>query len=292
MAKIDCVEDLPDWFDLNNYNGLEDFNAIDWVYQLSRRAKLLYAHPDYSFEVKKKCSEEYKSSLFFWRVLNSGKADDLRREPMAPPQFQGVPKRILSTSWSPIRNVSLLDLRCQLDRDSIAELEGKAHKLMVERWKLLDLNVVKLPGYCEAEGVNPNLKLGLRLTTYDGNPNEGHVISVDLSATDSVLVEAFEAWLKKTRAKELHAGNQLSKRNRPAYKDWARYGLLPYLDLLIWAEETGNHIPRRVFSEAVSSYDRGESAFSKAVVVVAKALMTDLSELQALASTESYAKTQ
>ena len=290
MAKINCVKELPGWFDLNNYNGVENYNATEWVYQLRRRAKILDAHPGFSFEKVEKSSEKYKNSLLAWRDFNTGRADDMRLAPMAPFMISGVPRRLGSFVWRSIRDVSFLDLRCQHERDSIAAREGRAHKLMAERWDLLDLSCVKTPGLSENQGFNPNMKLALKFTEYDGNPNERPVVSVDLSATDSVLVEAFEMWLKKTRAKELHAGYELKKRNRPTYKDWGRYGLLPYLDLLIWAEEMGNHIPQRVFSAAVSSYDRGESAFNKVVAPLAKALMTDLSELQALASAEWHAK--
>ncbi len=89
--------------------------------------------------------------------------------------------------------------------------------------------------------------------------------------------------LKEVRAQQ----PEIRKRNRPAYKDWARYGLLPYLDLLpFWSKETERNIPRRIFSAAVSRYDKGESALSKTVVPLAASLMRDLSELVALANYE------
>ncbi|MCY1410335.1 hypothetical protein D9M71_257030 [compost metagenome] len=106
---------------------------------------------------------------------------------------------------------------------------------------------------------------------------------MDLRATDSVLIAAFCDWLKGARAK---ASTNISKRERPAYKDWARYGLLPYLDLRIWEMETGNRIPHRIMAEAVG-YLKGGDSFRKTVPTLADDLMQSLSELEALAAVET-----
>jgi hypothetical protein len=41
MAKIDRVEDLPDWFDLRKYNDCKSFKAVDWLINLQSRQFVL-----------------------------------------------------------------------------------------------------------------------------------------------------------------------------------------------------------------------------------------------------------
>ena len=286
MAKIDRVEDLPDWFDLNNYAGSESFSAANWTSQLDRRRKLFDGHPDYPIEsLHGKNTDEYMLELVFWRGLKRGCAEQIRQFPLT--FHPSLPSVFVAKDWKyidyiPVNCVSFHTLRLQLDRDFTAVLESKAPKTITDRWSLLCPDTVK---------VQSGIDYGpITLTEYDDRNTDSSVISVDLGATDSVLIESFEAWLKRARIREKDANKQTSKRNRPAYKDWSRYGLLPYLDLLLWAYETDNHIPRRVFSAAVSHFDRGESAFSKVVVPLARQLMINLTELQALASAELYAK--
>ena len=85
-------------------------------------------------------------------------------------------------------------------------------------------------------------------------------------------------WLKEVRANQ----QTKAKRQKPSHTNWARYGLLPYLDLLIWAMETDTNIPDRVMSAAVSKYDAGEANLRKTLVPLAADLMASLSTLQAM----------
>lgn len=113
-------------------------------------------------------------------------------------------------------------------------------------------------------------------------------VRVDLDAPDALILESFAAWLAEARA--LKGQPRDKKFYRPNFGRWMRYGLLPYLDLLIWATETQNHIPDRVMSAAIGSYDAGESNIRKTVAPLAESLMRDLSELRALAAIEVTTK--
>ncbi len=103
---------------------------------------------------------------------------------------------------------------------------------------------------------------------------------VNLDATDAVLTDAFSTWLKETRLQQ-----RSGKRERPPYEKWADYGLLPYLDLLIWQKLTGNKITHQVMSEAVG-YGNCAENFRKNTPLLAKRLMGNLNELEALAASE------
>lgn len=124
----------------------------------------------------------------------------------------------------------------------------------------------------------------ISLDYYDPSRPHSAVIQVDMAATDAVLVAAFASWLKEQRM--LETIDAASKRERLAYAKWHGYGLLPYLDLLIWAMETGNQIPHHVMAQAVG-YCKGGDSFRKTVPKLADELMSSLAELEALAAIEA-----
>ncbi|MNE40638.1 hypothetical protein D3C80_1346720 [compost metagenome] len=119
-------------------------------------------------------------------------------------------------------------------------------------------------------------------------PNESPFftpVMIDLRASDAVLKKAFSSWLEGVRA-----DHPAAERPKAIYDRWARYGVLPYLDLCIWAWETETHIPDRVMSAAISHYDVGEANLRKTIAPLAEGLLSDLSELRAVASLEAAAQ--
>jgi hypothetical protein len=126
--------------------------------------------------------------------------------------------------------------------------------------------------------------LPVNIDFYEPRVPVAPIIQVDLGASDSVLKDAFAIWLKTERGSRQVSA---TKRSKPLYDRWARYGLLPYLDLLIWAMETDTHIPDRVMSAAISCYDAGEANLRKTLAPLAASLMRDLSGLRALAAVEA-----
>lgn len=278
MTKVNHVDDLPEWFCLENYDAAESFSAAEWVEQLERRAEILASHPDFSEESFYDDDDEL--ALILWRALIEVRAEHIRQFPLFSHGKENLEKHALNPNGRPVRTISLSDMRLQKDRDSMAFRDGKVSQAAVDKWKVLDSNTMKITKEL-SQAFTP-----FGLSSYSDDDSASPVISIDLGATDAVLIASFEAWLKEVRAQQ----PEISKRNRPAYKDWTRYGLLPYLDLLIWSKENKRHIPRRIFSAAVSRYDKGESAFSKTVVPLAASLMKNLSELKALAVYEALNK--
>ncbi len=106
---------------------------------------------------------------------------------------------------------------------------------------------------------------------------------VNLAASYSILIEMFKSWLKTARKRHPYYAN----RRRPTYDRWARYGILPYIDLKMWEIETDSYIPDRVMSAAISKYDAGEANLRITIAPLAVKLLRDLSELQASAVAES-----
>jgi hypothetical protein len=116
-------------------------------------------------------------------------------------------------------------------------------------------------------------------------PPKSALFRVDLNKTDTELVEGFK--LALSEARNITGQAQPKTRRRPAYYRWAHYGLLPYLDLFIWAKETGSNIPLRVMADALFPFGADEDRLKDTVIPLAERLMDDLSPIRELAANES-----
>ncbi|TBW11701.1 hypothetical protein E0E50_05890 [Azotobacter chroococcum subsp. isscasi] len=291
MAKINRKEDLPEWFKLEKYRGCKSFGAAEWLKQLRYRQQVLQGNPIYPNKGSKKDFDE--SAMQSWRKAATAKAEQLRSSPINRTETgfamivrgskSPVPIRhgdLISygSSEHPIRPLTMGDLST-LSRKDKSQCENGDDQINARRWDILN---------CDHQFSIPrdlgiiNIHRELGRSEVDLSNGFSPVVSINLNATDSVLIDAFAIWLKGARARQPAD----SKRERPAYKDWARYGLLPYLDLLIWEMETGNKITHHVMAQEVGYHNGGDS-FRKNVPKLANELMRSLAELEALSAIEA-----
>jgi hypothetical protein len=94
------------------------------------------------------------------------------------------------------------------------------------------------------------------------------IADVDLTMPDAILFEAFKAWLAKTKADfYLSCSKQYRK---PDFLSWRRLGVLPYIDLVSWAELSGKSIPNRVMASAIfPAGEGGEETIRKTTAPLA-----------------------
>ena len=269
MAKIDRVEDLPDWFDIKKYENCENYRAAEWYSELSKRKLLFEVHQTYS---------ALPQWMYELRAALDGEFCISTRTEPAPP-----PSRLFGEQFcDPVSGVCVFDLAMQAHRDEMAKREGLCSADQVNRWAAID-------GRLPIKDCIELSKLPIEIGSYGTSVPPSSVIQVNLGASDQVLKIAFANWLKTARASQTAP---LPKRVKSLYDRWSRYGLLPYLDLLIWSMETRNHIPDRVMSAAISRYDAGEANLRKTVAPLAAELMKDLSELGALSAIEAVSETE
>lgn len=246
MAKVRGKEDLPEWFNLKEYQGCKSFIAIDWATALKKRLSVL-------------------------ELIDHGDLDDAKQD---AERIWQDPTDCLCFEWSypesPIRPLTFSDLAFQ---GGTALVIGSVAPKAAGNW-VQTLNAIASGGW---------LSSTLNREPIDSPGSPSSSILVNLAATDSVLIDAFAAWLKDMRLQR----SDVSKRELPAYRSWARYGLLPYLDLFIWVKLTGNQISHQVMSEVVG-YDKGGEAFRRTVPKLRIELAKHIAELEALATTEHY----
>lgn len=271
MAKIESVKDLPEWFDLEKYNGCEGLGALEWYVEITHRKKIL--------SILNSPSKMIQHGAANFAALA---AEEVRKKPVGkkPIGHGRGDNYLLIPSDMPIAEVTTNDLWLQSESDKFRQTKGDSGDLLYERWGWI------ADTECQGEGISTALKFEpLKITEGYPHRTTKPCIMVELSASDALLREAFSAWLKSARAAEKR--NYAATRNKPAYDRWRRYGLLPYLDLQIWAIETDTHIPDRVMSAAISHYDAGEANLRKTLAPLASELMQDLSALHALAAIEA-----
>lgn len=268
MAKIERVKDLPSWYSLEKYCGCESFTAKDWFFSLSIRKDIL-GFARFLDTTPFRFPETLERNQWYAADLTA-----LREAPLnyhAGTLLWEMPQYQREVASPPVRYLSFDELFYQYHADLDAAEHGEADKEFAERWHLIT--------HDDPFGLPQSIE-GAVIGNIGGT---GQAMLVDLAATDAQLLEAFSLWLNSARKQK--AG----KPRRPHFDRWARYGLLPYLDLLIWEAETGVHIPDRVKSAAISNYDAGEDNLRKTIVPLAAVLMRNLSELQAAAALEHTA---
>lgn len=277
VAKIESVRVPPEWFDLEKYQKAEFFSIDDWVISLRIRKNI--------FDSFKLMEGSGLSISWLFEIAKDLEQDlqQLRCNPLdlgaGQPWASLIGNYEEKTGIAPVRKLTFSDLITQYQLDQ-HELEIDQHKpedselikLLANRW-----NLITTPSHV----VTPHELIDMPI----GPIREaGEPLLVDLRATDSVLITAFSRWLKSERAKQ--PASFSSKRELPAYNDWAGFGLLPYLDLTLWERETGNQITHHVMAQAIG-YFRGGDSFRKTVPGLAAKLMHDLTELECLAAIES-----
>lgn len=278
MIKIKETTQLPEWFNLEKYSKANDLDAAGWFIQLSHRKEFYDLYAMMEREGKDESSFFIGDPIFHRMVRKS--LEHLRSQPIKTFPVQTASYETLYTecraldyrkdlSIKPVRGLSLQDLTAQRLTDQWEVSEGIGNICQASRWKILAASEL---GECPTEPVLVG-SLG----------QNGFAIFVDLNATDTVLKKAFALWLKEARKNSSGIPHKQSK----FYDRWARSGLLPYLDLRIWAMEKKYHIPGHVMSKAINRNDTGEENLRKTLVPIAISLMDDLSELQALAAIES-----
>ena len=110
-----------------------------------------------------------------------------------------------------------------------------------------------------------------------------------LGLPDKVLIEQFKQMLESRRKPLLKVGISIENKLRPDFEGWAKFGVLPYLDLNTWAELEGLTIPNRVMADAIFPVgEGGEEVVRKTTEKIAKEILTKshLNKLAALAAQE------
>ncbi len=290
VSKINSTAELPSWFCLQKYELVSTFSAQDWLFELALRTVALnqiYFAKEFLRSTSdtdlQRLAEDSNPQLINLAHDFSEFIDALRDQPIrchleGNMLWDGMVELIAldSRDRGCVRPLTIEDLYLQKNADELALEDGIGSEAAVERWKYVT-------GESEVDFSRESPVHPISINRHMPNRWDEPILVIDLNIPDVLLLEAFKDWLKNQR---LSPPPGLTVRRKPAYEWWSRYGLLPYIDLLIWSHQTDHHIPDRVMAEAISSFNAGEDRLRKTIKPIVSDIYSHLEGLRELAAAE------
>lgn len=276
------VCELPSWFDRNNYAAATELDAAGWYVQLKlRQDALCYLDFDES--------RVYPNTPFAIEAMRKDYAhgfrcvtDLLRLSPIAPPtaiSTQPLFEGFFGPTYSAaVRTMTVGDLRVAERKLSVGRkqysinwIDGIDDAFLGRKRVVFGRkNWINRPLH---ESSKCDLPADLNEIREQRSPWGDTPVVVNLSMPDAMLIEQFRDWLDEIRKT---MSSQAGKRRyqRPDFESWIRFGVLPFLDLTIWAKENGLSIPNRVMADAIFEPWMGDSeAVRKTAAPLAMSLL-------------------
>ncbi|WLG45973.1 DUF6387 family protein [Pseudomonas sp. FP1740] len=254
MAKNDGFKGMPDWYGLENYLSAVTFDEKEWYRQLALRMYLLTL-----LKIRKDDPElAQEVTEIFARDVQNMRGCAVEHAHI--PDFFGHLgfEQHLAEKKSGVRSLTYHRLLKKAARPTIFEDP--------KQW----LAANSKDSEFRPSTTDPQL---LFIRSLTGSNRRFAYVEIDMDLPDKLLVDSFTAELQKIRT---HLSNRpdKTKYHRPKIQNWARYGLLPYLDLLIWELETRTNIPTEMMAFAIKTgYVADTRQLTDTVIPLAKRLM-------------------
>jgi len=99
-------------------------------------------------------------------------------------------------------------------------------------------------------------------------------IRITLALPDSLLIENFKQHLAILRKRV--TGFNYKHFHKSDFNNWIKFGILPYIDLMIWEHETNARIPNRIMANVLYPLgDKGEETIRKTTNPLMNMLLTE-----------------
>ncbi len=281
--KIKHVNELPDWFDLEKYTAAKTLDAAGWYEQLSVR-NCLSSLLSYNLRDNLPISQQDLEALealratpiidvndnFLIRVLCcGGELWELKT---------GKPRYSLGVHMTSVRE----HYRTENNIESKKRTYARNFFSQIFSGNLFKQPIVPLKYPCKDWIDEP-------IDNIRSSPDFNVHINVDMGLPDKVLIEQFKQLLINLRSALQQVGVSIDNKLRPDFEGWAKFGILPYLDLNTWAELEDVTIPNRVMADAIFPVgEGGEEVVRKTTQKIADEILTEshLNKLAALAAHE------
>jgi Family of unknown function (DUF6387) len=279
VKRLKHVSQLPEWFDLQKYEGASLLDAAGWYEQLNLRKDLITSvgSPrwketpsevvlDILQQVRKNPIVDFTNSesiaVYSGRAMIELKHRDLH-------YLRGVHLTTVRELYLAENNIDK-DKRTHARNFFTRMFDGSESWLSTPSIECKDWIDEPIDGITASRGFTVNIKVNLLLP-------------------DKLLIEQFKQTLNKLRSPLNKVGITLHNTQKPIFSDWVNLGVLPYLDLKIWQQETESTIPNRVMADAIfPPGEGGDDTVRKTTEKYADDLLTDkhLITLASIAATE------
>lgn len=265
MKKIKSRSELPDWFQLRNYEESIHFNTLEWHANLTTRKEaskkfsnlglrtqyygynqLLETQPLIRAVDSPEESREYEDSnenLVF--TLDKHQAYSFFLELHEEEQVR-------------VKNMFINLTDDNSNEERLDEIEGELYAPLIKELILYDEKWKESPS---------------KYSYYEKNYNTLYA-GVNLEASNDLIIEHFKLWLEDAREK-LQFNDRKIQFKKHNFLNWYEDSVLPYLDLTIWAEKKGVEIPHKIMGEAIYPPEK-EVDLSQAVRRTTKPLAEEL----------------
>jgi hypothetical protein len=280
VKRIKHVSALPDWYSLDKYKNADSLDAAGWYEQLSVRADIFYLSEAQREQLGRREGPARRSKGLI-KALNLIRAtpiidltsDDLLRAIFGGGSLQELKSRdpiyTLGVRATTVRSLYMTELNIEKGKRSYArnffgqfDDHGWLKPFKYRGMEWMDRPVDEI---VDSSGLYINTQVNLRLP-------------------DKVLIAQFKQFLKDKRSPLQRLGILVENKQKSYFAAWQRFGVLPYLDLRIWEEETAVKLSNRVIADAIfAAGDGGEEVVRKTTAKLAKSLLAK-EHLETLAS--------
>lgn len=262
MTKhIKKTSELPAWFSLEKYEMAENLDAAGWYAQLSIRSRCL------SF-----LSQGHNISEILGLIREEPIIDVVKPGFLSFHYHRGMfyEQPVIAQSMHGVHSLTVHELyMTEINIEESERIQAKAFFERVERTFRAPPEDLEESSSIE----NPDF-LYEPVHQVSSKPRVNALLGVNLMLPDKELVEQFKAYLPVLR-EECDAEFFSKKWHRPDFDDLVEFGVLPYLDLIIWEKERDVEILQKVMEEALfSSYDGSEDRVRKTTAPKAKKLIS------------------
>jgi hypothetical protein len=285
---IRSVKDLPDWYDLNNYQNSLSLDSSSWYDLLLQRWNHFFWFEHSGVEKYKKRFLDNDEDPFYSALLQSRKyplsllTDNLQISLIGGGQLEAL-KYDQSDFATFSHAIKPLTIRRMYQQENKLK---KSTRDRIRKWfdtmfgdnfftQFTDeykaeckwaLSFVDDPIFEAFENQGKDKEYYSEERHYD-------LVEIDLSLSDKILIKQFSDYLRGVR----YAYPDIKKPHKhkyPEYKKWVDYGVLPFLDLELWAIENYCSIPNRVMADAIfPSGEKGEEMVRKTTKKISRVLM-------------------
>jgi hypothetical protein len=239
--RIKNKANLPAWFDLEKYQLANTLNAAGWYVQLS---------------IRKRCLSYVSQGDDLSEILNRIRAApiiDITKHDMLSFHFHSgmfYEQPVIEQSIHGFHSLTVHELY----------MAG----INIEESKRTQARTFYDEIFCAPENPRePPLIKGKKMAflyepvhRVSSTTPDNALLGINLLLPDKELIEQFKTFLPVLR-KECGASLFSAKWRKPDFSEWARLGVLPYLDLMIWEKEHDVKILNNVMEEAIFSSRQG-----------------------------------
>jgi len=233
--KIKHVSELPDWFKLEKYEKAKNLTAIGWYQQIDARFFIEVSgnHHNFIYEEDNEIDDDYYANLF--KIIRDRPIIDIATDERWN-EFTGILsyKNLLSRDIATlsVRSLSLADYAL------IGNILPQSKLKTMSKWwrqSFREKEKIELPSYGNEYIYKLSHENGYADIYWD-------VLWIELASPDNLIIEDFKNYLK-IRRQTISEFDDIEFYDKSSFDSWYQFGVLPYIDLFMWAREENIRIP-------------------------------------------------